>query len=436
MNNTPRFTSKLAAILTMVGVSVGLGNVWRFPYMMGQNGGSAFLFIYLIFTLLFAVPALVSELALGRETRKGPLGTFSGIFGGRIGKWIGYLLLLTVLVADSYYLVVIGNVAFSTYFSVAEGFSPETNVFYQEQLGNGVLQLAITFVILLLSLIVIRLGLKRGIERVSKVLVPFFLVVIVYLTFQTLNLDGVGEKLRVFMMPDISAITIDVVFAGLGQTFFSLGLGGTFLLLYGSYMKKDQDIVSVAISTGIGDMGAAILASLFIIPAILVFNLDMTSGPSLLFNTLPELFSQMPMGRWSGSLFLLALTGIAFLSNIAALEVFANALREQRKVKMSKNQIIWLLGIIEAVLIIPSALNPALIGHLDLIFGSGMQTFGSVISIIGLAWFVKRRKALLQVFGEKSEGKIPSIYFLLIKWVIPAILLFILVSYIYSSIFS
>ncbi|OEK00953.1 hypothetical protein BFP97_05265 [Roseivirga sp. 4D4] len=436
MNNTPRFTSKLAAILTMIGVSVGLGNVWRFPYMMGQNGGSAFLFIYLIFTLLFAVPALVSELALGRETRKGPLGAFTSIFGVRIGKWVGYLLLLTVLVADSYYLVVIGNVAFSAYFSLAEGFSSDTNEAYQQGLNNGGLQLLITFVILLLSLLIIRLGLKRGIERVSKVLVPFFLIVIIYLTVQTLNLEGVGEQLSTFIRPDISAITIDVIFAGLGQAFFSLGLGGTFLLLYGSYMKKDQEIVGVAISTGLGDMAAAVLASLFIIPAILVFNLDMTSGPSLLFNTLPELFSQMPMGRFSGSLFLLALTGIAFLSNIAALEVFANALREQNKVKISKNQIIWLLGGIEAVLIIPSALYPELIGHLDLIFGSGMQTFGSVISIIGLAWFVKRRRALLQVFGEQSKGKIPSIYFLLIKWVIPAILLLILISYIYSSIFS
>ncbi len=413
-----------------------MGNVWRFPYMMGQNGGSAFLFIYLIFTLLFAVPALVSELALGRETRKGPLGTFTSIFGARIGKWVGYLLLLTVLVADSYYLVVIGNVAFSAYFSLTEGFSAETNEAYQQGLNNGGLQLLITFTVLLLSMLVIRLGLKRGIERVSKVLVPFFLIVIIYLTIQTLNLKGVGEQLSAFIRPDISAITIDVIFAGLGQTFFSLGLGGTFLLLYGSYMKKDQDIVAVAISTGLGDMAAAVLASLFIIPAILVFSLDMTSGPSLLFNTLPELFTQMPMGRFSGSLFLLALTGIAFLSNIAALEVFANALREQTKVKISKNQIIWLLGGIEAVLIIPSALNPELIGHLDLIFGSGMQTFGSVISIIGLAWFVKRRRAIMQVFGEQSQGKIPSIYFLLIKWVIPTILLLILISYIYSSIFS
>lgn len=413
-----------------------MGNVWRFPYMMGQNGGSAFLFIYLIFTLLFAVPALVSELALGRETRKGPLGTFTSIFGARIGKWVGYLLLLTVLVADSYYLVVIGNVAFSAYFSLAQGFSAETNEAYQQGLTNGGLQLLITFIVLLLSMLVIRLGLKRGIERVSKVLVPFFLIVIIYLTIQTLNLEGVGEQLNAFIRPDISAITIDVIFAGLGQTFFSLGLGGTFLLLYGSYMKENQKIVGVAISTGLGDMAAAVLASLFIIPAILVFNLDMTSGPSLLFNTLPELFSQMPMGRFSGSLFLLALTGIAFLSNIAALEVFANALREQTKIKISKNQIIWLLGGIEALLIIPSALKPELIGHLDLIFGSGMQTFGSVISIIGLAWFVKRRKALLQVFGEQSQGIVPTIYFLLIKWVIPAILLLILISYIYSSIFS
>lgn len=435
MKNKQRFTTRLGAVLTMVGISVGLGNVWRFPYMMGQNGGSAFLFIYLAFTLLFAIPALMSELALGRETRSGPLGTFRTVFGKPWGQMVGYLLLITVLVADSYYLVVIGNVAYSAYFSIAHGFSNASIPEFQSQLGNGPLQLMITFLILLLSLGLIRLGLRKGIERASRVLVPFFLVTIVYLIFSTLSLEGATDKLKSFLSPELSLIDINTVFAALGQAFFSLGLGGTFMLLYGSYMKKEQSIVSVAVSTGLGDMGAALLASLFIVPAILVYQLDMSAGPNLLFNTLPELFKQMPLGRLSASLFLLALTGIAFLSNIAALEVFANALREQQRVRMSNGQLILLLGLIEAVLIIPSALNPDLIGVLDLVFGSGMQTFGSVLSIIGLAWFIKKHKTITQVFNQNTRGFLPSVYFLLIKWVIPAILLIILVSYIYTSIF-
>ena len=190
----------------------------------------------------------------------------------------------------------------------------------------------------------------------------------------------------------------------------------------------------MAISTGLGDMGAALFASLFLIPAMLVFNLDMTSGPQLIFNTLPELFAQMPFGRLAGSLFLLALTGIAFLSNLAALEVFANALSEPGYTRLSRKQIIWLIGGIELVLILPSALKPELIGVLDMIFGSGMQTLGSVISIIALTWFVKKRKALSQIYGAGWQGRLPAIYFGLVKWVIPAILLAILISYIYTTI--
>lgn len=434
MSQRQLFSTRLGAILSMVGVSVGLGNVWRFPYMMGQNGGSAFLFVYLIFTIMLAIPALMSELALGREMRQGPLGTFTRTLGPVWGKFIGYLLLITVLVADSYYLVVIGNVAYTTVFSITEGFGPETTAAYGAGLGNGMLQLVITFGILIISLYVIHLGLRKGIERSSRFIVPFFLVVIIYLIINTLTIEGVGAKLTEFLSPNWTDLNMDVVFAGLGQAFFSLGLGGTFLLVYGSYMKNDQDIPGVAISTGIGDMASALFASLFIIPAILVFNLDMTSGPQLIFNTLPELFAQMPFGRVAGSLFLLALTGIAFLSNLAALEVFANALSEPGYTKLSRNQIILLIGVIEAVLIVPSALNPDLIGVLDMIFGSGMQTLGSAISIIALAWFIKKKTALKQIFGDKAGGRIPRAYFFLVKWVIPAILLAILISYIYTTI--
>ncbi len=428
------FSNRLGAILSMVGVSVGLGNVWRFPYMMGQNGGSAFLVVYLVFTLFLAIPALMSELALGRETRKGPLGTFTQILGPVAGRIVGYLLLITVLVADSYYLVVIGNVAYTSVFSITQGFGPETAEAYQSGLGNGLLQLLITYGVLAISLYVIWLGVRKGIERSSRLIVPFFVIVALYLIVNTLSMEGAGAALATFLQPEWSSIDADVLFAGLGQAFFSLGLGGTFLLVYGSYMKDREPIPQVAVSTGLGDMGAALFASLFLIPAMLVFNLDMASGPQLIFNTLPELFAKMPYGRVAGSQFLVALTGIAFLSNLAALEVFANTLSEPGYTRLSKRQIILLIGGIELVLILPSALNPELIGVLDMIFGSGMQTLGSIISIIALTWFVKKRKALAQIYGSGWQGKLPAIYFGLVKWVIPTILLIILISYIITTI--
>lgn len=434
MSQRQFFSTRLGAILSMIGLSVGLGNVWRFPYMMGQNGGSAFLFVYIIFTVVLAIPAVMSELALGRETRKGPLGAFTQTLGPVAGRIVGFLLLTTVLVGDSYYIVVISNVTYSTFFSIAQGFGESTMANYQEGLANGYLQLIIAFAILAVSLYVIHLGLRKGIERASRLIVPFFMVVMLYLMVNTLLIPGVGKELLVFIQPDWSQLNADVIFAGLGQAFFSLGLGGTFLMVYGSYMKKDQHIPEVAVSTGLGDMGAAIFASLIIVPPILVFGLDITAGPQLIFNTLPQLFMEMPFGRFAGSLFLLAFTAIAFLSNIAALEVFANALSEPGTTRLTKKQIIWLIAGIEVVLITPSALNPDLIGVLDMIFGSGMQTLGSAISIIALAWSVKKKGALKQVFGPDANGKMPAIYFTLIKWVIPAILLIILIGYLYTTI--
>ena len=414
----------------MIGVSVGLGNVWRFPYMMGKYGGSAFLIMYLIFTVLFAIPALMAEWALGRETRKGPIGAFSAAFGSGLGKPIGYLLILTVLVADSYYLVVIANVIFTTYFSLAHGFTEINMGLFQTQLGNGVLQYVIALATLVACLVVIYRGLNKGIESVSKIFVPFFGIVIIYLVINAFLLEGAPEKFAAFLTPDFSVIKAEQVFAALGQTFFSLGLGGTFLVIYGSYMQREQNLPRAAIATAFGDVGAAVLASLFIVPTVLVFGLDMSQGPTLIFSTLPELFNVMPAGRLLGSAFLLSLCMVAFLSAVAALEVAVGGLTDI--LKTSRTKIILALGVVELILMLPSALYPNLIGILDLVFGSGMQVFGSVLAVLGVVWGLGKIKTLNQIFGNAKEN-LANIYFVWIRWVVPVSLLFILISYIYTS---
>ncbi|MCH8981650.1 sodium-dependent transporter [candidate division KSB1 bacterium] len=430
MPNRQLFSSNLTTVITMIGVSVGLGNVWRFPYMMGKYGGSAFLIMYLIFTVLFAIPALMAEWALGRETRKGPIGAFSAAFGSGLGKPIGYLLILTVLVADSYYLVVIANVIFTTYFSIAHGFT-ETNMgLFQTQLGNGVLQYVIAVATLVACLVVIYRGLNKGIESISKIFVPFFGVVIIYLVINAFLLEGAPEKFAAFLNPDFSVIKAEQVFAALGQTFFSLGLGGTFLVIYGSYMQREQNLPRAAIATAFGDVGAAVLASLFIVPTVLVFGLDMSQGPTLIFSTLPELFNVMPAGRLLGSAFLLSLCMVAFLSAVAALEVAVGGLTDI--LKTSRTKIILALGGLELILMLPSSLYPKLIGILDLVFGSGMQVFGSALAVLGVVWGLGKIKTLNQIFGNAKEN-LANIYFVWIRWVVPLSLLFILISYIYTS---
>jgi NSS family neurotransmitter:Na+ symporter len=423
------FSSRFATILTMVGVAVGLGNVWRFPYMMGQYGGSAFLFVYLFFVLIFAIPAITAEWSLGRYTRHGPVGALEKAFGP-YGRWIGYILVTTVLIANSYYVVIVGNVTFSAVFAIFIGFSPETIPQYDKILGNGVLQAGIAFVVLVAGLWVIHRGITRGIERISKLFVPFFGIMIITLIFMALNLPGATDHLRAFLSPDFSQLTATSLFAALGQAFFSLSLGGTFYLIYGSYLQEDENIPKTAIATGVGDAGAALLASLFIVPAVLALGLDMQAGPLLIFETLPRMFSEIPAGRFIGIAFLIGLWMMAFLSTVAAFQVIVAALTDSFNFSITKA--VFIVGAADAILMLPSALNPSIIGTLDLIFGSGMQMLGSAVTIIALFWGCDKAVAATQIFGGRTDG-IRAGYLLWLRWAVPGMLAVMLVLYVADS---
>jgi len=413
----------------MVGVAVGLGNVWRFPYMMGQYGGSAFLVVYLVFVLVFAIPAVTAEWSLGRYTRHGPLGAMERAFGP-FGRWIGYLLVLTVLIANSYYVVIVGNVAFSAAFAVITGFTPETIPLYDSHLRNGALQAVVALLVIIAAIWVIHRGITNGIERISKLFVPLFGIMIITLIVMALRLPGATTALKAFLAPDFSQLTPTSLFAALGQAFFSLSLGGTFYLIYGSYLRDDEDIPNTAIATGIGDASAALLASLFIVPTVLALGLNMQAGPLLIFETLPRMFSEIPAGRFIGTAFLIGLWMMAFLSTVAAFQVIVAALTDSFNLSLTKAALI--VGCVEAVLMLPSALNPDIIGTLDLVFGSGMQMLGSGLAIVALFWGCDKAVAATQIFGGKTDG-IRRLYLLWLRWVVPATLGVMLVLYIADS---
>lgn len=434
MVKRPIFSSQIATILTLIGVAVGLGNVWRFPYMMGKYGGSAFLIIYLFFTLLFALPALMAEIGLGRAIRQGPIGTFKTAFGKKLGTVIGYLLLTTIGIAASYYVIVIANVLFSAGFSAIYGFEGTENITtYNNYLSNGWLQYLIALVLILGSLGIIHRGLKKGIESISQLFVPFFLISIVYLIIHAFSLEGAMAKVKTFLQPDFNALEAKHIFAALGQAFYSLSLGGTFMLIYGSYLSKDENIPTIALFTSIGDVGAALLASLFIVPTVLVFGLDMTAGPALIFSTMPHLFGQLVGGQLIGTLFLVALGMVALLSLIASYEVLSSGLEDITQLNWSKKQKIVAIGILQAILAFPSAFDNNLIGMLDLIFGSGMQLLGSGLAACGLAWGLGKMATTKQIFRQ-SSSRISDIYHFWISWVIPILLLIVLIGYIYNSV--
>lgn len=408
-----RFSSSAGAILTMVGVAVGLGNVWRFPYMMGSYGGSAFLLIYLVFLIFLAMPAIMAEWGLGRGLRSGPVTAYQRTLGRRFGALIGWILVFAVFMADSYYVVVIGQILTT---SITVTFNWKTASNWPTIVATGLI-VACTYWVL-------SRGLKRGIEAVSRIIVPFFLLAMVALAVRAWTLDGATEAMVEFLKPDFSAIGATEIFAAMGQACFSLGLGGTLYVMYGSYLDKDQSLARTAGWTAFGDVGAAMMASLFVVPAVLALGLNMAAGPGLLFNTLPQLFAEMASGPILGLLFLLALGAVAFLSSLAAMEVVQHELKAH--FPRLKNHTIGISCSALALAAIPPAVKPELIGTLDLIFGSGMLMFGCLMAVVAFGWGLSKRQAG-QELGSQARVLVPWL-----RFVVPLAIAAILMGYLLS----
>ena len=428
----PRFSSRLTTLLTMAGLAIGLGNVWRFPYMMGQHGGSAFLFIYLLFMLLLAVPVLSAEWGLGRETRSGPVRSFQNAFGAGPGLAIGLFLLFGVFMALTYYSLVVGHVFFMAWHAATGGFGDSGIEQFQAGLGRHGVQYAFGLGVVAFSLWVVHAGLKKGIERANRLLVPFFGLAALYLVFVALRLDGAMGHLADFLRPDFSGVGPRVWFAAMGQACFSVGISGVLAVMYGSYLRDRDQIVSNATSTGFMDTGAALLASMFVVPSVLVFGIDMASGPGLMFNTLPHLFGAMPGGDWLAVVFLSGWGLVAILSIIATMDAIVGGLADLTPGRLSRSTWGVIVSLAICAIMLPIAFNPESIETLDMIFGSGMFMFGSLMAVIGFGWGLGKTVAAAQL----RLGATPvfeRMYLFWLRWVTPIAMGAILIGYILDT---
>jgi neurotransmitter:Na+ symporter, NSS family len=416
------FTSRLGVLATVIGVAVGLGNVWRFPYMVGKFGGSAFVVMYLALAILIGVPALMGEWALGRRTRKGSVGAFAsaGVPGG---KWIGWVFFIAVAAATGYYSNAIGWVLYHGLAEVSALFGvqvdgsrilPPDTGFNGRSLG---LQLLFTSIVILGCVLVLVRGLRSGIQRVSTILTPVLFAVLLLMIVRSLTLPGAEEGVRWYLLKfSWSEVDATVVMAALGQVIFSVALGGTFMVVYGSYMDRGEPLASTAAWTVAGDTTAGLLAGLAIFPAVFALGLDPNSGPGLLFATLPQVFEAMPLGRIAGVAFFLALGGAAYLSALAAFEVLVAGVTDNTR--FSRKQATFLTAGLVMFLSIPPMLNMEVFVPWDLTFGTGFQTVGAMAAALTFGWALDRGAALEELAGEMDSGRVLFLYWW-IRFAIP-----------------
>ena len=419
------FTSRFGSTMALIGVAVGLANVWRFPYMAGTYGGAAFVAVYLVFAFLLGIPAIMAEWTLGRHTRQGPAGAFTAI-GMPGGKAVGILLFVTVFMASSYYMLIIGQVLFylgATLTGSLAGQDP-AKFFTHHLEGITIENIASTLAVFIAIAGVLYFGVRRGIESVSRIVMPIVFVSLLVVIIRSVTLPGAWEGVRFFLVPDFSKITAQTLLAALGQVFFSMSLGGTFFVLYGSYLRANEDIPRMAVATAMGDLTAAMLGGLAILPAVFALGLEPGSGPSLIFITLPGIFTQIPGGTIVGAIFFSALFFAAFLSGIAAIEVLVDGLKLY--FGMSRARALIGLIVIQVLLSLIPMWSSQYLMYSDLIWGSTMQPVGSALTLIALGWFVTRGKALEEV-NRGSSIKIGDFWIFWIRYVIPSVIVVILV---------
>lgn len=409
------FASSWGTVLATAGVAIGLGNIWRFPYMMGKHGGSLFLLAYLIIAIAFGLPALMAEWSLARHTHRGPLGAFqrAGLPGGRL---VGYLLIFSVLMASSYYGLLVGWVLyFAAGFGVRSVGMEWGGSF--EVLSHSVPSQSVALVcVSVTSASILYFGVRGGIEKVSRYVLPIFFALIIILVVRVLTLEGAMDGLREYLVPRAENFKASTPLAALGQVFFSFGLGGTFMVVYGSYMREEESIPRAAIFTAGADVAAALLAGAIVIPAAIAFGLPTTAGPSLMFNVMPTIFEKMSGGAVFGLMFFVSVFLVALLSQMAAFEVVIDGLTGG--LRWSRGRAVVAVALTSSLLAIPAIYINGYLEKSDFIWGTTMQPVGALLAVVAFAWCLHRGDALSQL-RRNTNVPFPSWLFYWIKFGLP-----------------
>ena len=440
MKERENFGSRMAVIMAFAGSAIGLGNIWRFPYLVGQDGGAAFVIIYVIATLLISLPIFFAESVVGRRTGANCRGAFIELGKGTAWPYLGFLMVFTPLWIVSYYSVVGGWSLEYLIQALRLDFihtSPDAmSGSFERFISRTWAPLGFHLAFLAVTVAIVALGVKSGIEKFSKICLPVLFALVVIIAVYSLTLPGAQKGLAYLFKPDFSKVTIGTCLDALGQSFYSLSLGMGIIITYSSYVSKKENLMVSGAGTAISDMLFAILAGVAIMPAVFAAGIEPGSGPGLIFDTLPYIFARMGLNMpWISSiaaiLFFLTILFAALTSSISLIEVGVAYLTEERGFKrgwacLFLFVITGVLGGLCSLSFGPLAdvkvFDMGLFDLFDTVASNVLLTVGGLLVVLFVGW--KMPKA--DVFDELTNGgtkrrnsRLFNFFYFLIRYVAP-----------------
>ncbi len=440
MNKRSSFSGKLGFVLAAAGSAVGLGNIWRFPYLAAQYGGGTFLLIYLILAVTFGFSLMIAEVAIGRKTGLSAIGAFKAL-DSRFG-FLGVLAALVPIIIFPYYSVIGGWVVkYFTVFLTGGAHAAAGDDYFTGFVGGTFEPLGWFLIFLGVTAVIVLLGVEKGIEKVSKFMMPVLVVLAIGISIYCLMMDGAMEGLAYYVQPHMADVSVKTVLSAMGQLFYSMSLAMGIMVTYGSYMRKDTNLESSVRQIEIFDTAIAFLAGLMIIPAVFVFSGGdpkmLQSGPSLMFVILPKVFDTMHFGNAVGAAFFLLVIFAALTSSISLMETIVSIFQD--KFHWRRRNTCIFVAVLALVMGIPSSLGfgtlsfitwagMTILDIMDFVSNSVMMPIVAFFTCVFVGFFVKPKTIADEV--KVTDGRFvgEKLFTVMIKWITPVFLVLILLS--------
>ena len=445
MQKRSSFSGKLGFVLAAAGSAVGLGNIWRFPYLVAKYGGGTFLFIYLILAVTFGFTLMTAEIAIGRKTGVSAIGAFTAL--DKRFKFLGILASAVPIIIFPYYSVIGGWVVkYFFVFVTGSGHAAAGDSYFTDFIGGTFEPIGWFFLFIAVTAVIVGFGVEQGIEKVSKFMMPILVLLTLFVALYGLTIDGAMDGLSYYLKPHMADVSAKTILAAMGQLFYSMSLAMGIMITYGSYMKKENHLESSVRQIEVFDTGVAFLAGLMIIPAVFAFSggdsSALQAGPGLMFITLPKVFGNMKFGNVVGTLFFLLVFFAALTSAISLMETIVSILRD--KLGWTRKGTCVFVTILALVMGVPSSLGfgplsfiswmgMSVLDIMDFVSNSVLMPIVAFFTCIFIGFVIKPSTIADEVKVTDGTFKGEKLFSVMIKWIAPIFLVLILLSSVASA---